>query len=65
MKPVFISYSRDDSDFVNRLRDDLSANGVDVWLDKTGLKAGTRNWEQALREAVREAHAMVLVATPS
>ena len=39
MKPVFISYSRDDSDFVNRLRDDLSANGVDVWLDKTGLKA--------------------------
>jgi hypothetical protein len=65
MKPVFISYSRDDSDFVNHLRDDLLANAVNVWLEKTGLKAGTRNWEQALREAVRDAHALVLVATPS
>lgn len=65
MKPVFISYSRTDSDFVERLRTDLQNAGINVWIDQTGLKPGTRNWEQTLRDALRDAQALVLVATPN
>ena len=38
MKPVFISYSSKDRDFVDRLRADLQADGINVWIDHTGLK---------------------------
>jgi hypothetical protein len=31
---IFISYSRDDSAFVNRLITDLRARGVNIWIDK-------------------------------
>lgn len=65
MKLVFISYSSKDRDFADRLRADLQTNGVDVWIDRTGLKAGTRDWEQALRDAIRNAQAVVLVASPN
>jgi len=65
MQTVFISYSRADQDFVDRLRADLHAAGVTVWIDQTGLKAGTRNWEQALRDAIRDARAMIFVASPN
>jgi hypothetical protein len=33
MTHVFISYSRTDSDFVNRLDGDLRAQGVTTWRD--------------------------------
>jgi formylglycine-generating enzyme required for sulfatase activity len=65
MKLVFISYSRTDEDFANRLRDDLQTHGITVWIDTTGLKPGTRNWEHALRKVIRESQAMILVASPS
>jgi len=62
---VFISYSRADKPFVDRLTNDLKENGVDVWVDTLGLKPGTRNWEQALREAIRLARSVLLVASPN
>ncbi|MDX2141691.1 MAG: TIR domain-containing protein [Chloroflexota bacterium] len=61
---VFISYARSDKAMVERLTADLDAAGVAVWLDQHGLKAGTRNWEEALRTAIRASYAIVLVASP-
>lgn len=61
---VFVSYSRQDSAFVYRLAYDLQAEGVPVWLDKQGLKPGTRNWEDSLRGAIQSAYAVVLIASP-
>jgi hypothetical protein len=62
---VFLSYSRTDSEFVARLRTDLHAQGIEVWIDKEGIQPGTPDWEQALRTAIRAAHAVLLIASPN
>src|SRR5215207_641295 len=62
---IFVSYSRSDGEFVTRLIADLDAAGVKVWIDKRGLKAGTPDWEQALRDAIRDTNAVLLIASPS
>ena len=61
---VFVSYSRQDRAFVEQLTADLQAAGINVWIDRSGLKPGTRNWENALRAAIRDAFALLLVASP-
>lgn len=61
---VFISYSRQDGEFVARLQADLQARGIHIWIDHQGIKPGTPDWEEALRRAIRKATAVVLVASP-
>lgn len=62
---LFLSYSTKDREFVDILREDLTANNINVWIDKEGLSVGTTNWEQAIRDAIRDAYAVILVATPN
>ena len=61
---VFVSYSHEDRNFVTRLRTDLQAHGIEVWVDKEGIQAGTPDWEQALRDAIQTAHAVLFIASP-
>jgi serine/threonine protein kinase/WD40 repeat protein len=61
---VFISYSRHDNEFIQRLIYDLESEGIPVWVDKKGLKPGTRNWEDSLRNATRNAYAILYIASP-
>ncbi|MEO1667239.1 MAG: TIR domain-containing protein [Chloroflexota bacterium] len=61
---IFISYTHHDSDFVERLRSDLRDREISVWVDFIGLKAGTPDWEQAIRDAIRDSRAVLLVASP-
>ncbi len=61
---VFVSYSHEDRNFVTRLRTDLQAHGIEVWVDKEGIQAGTPDWEQALRDAIHTAHAVLFIASP-
>ncbi len=60
---AFISYSRSNKDFVERLTADLRAHGVNVWIDQQNLKPGTPNWDQALRDAIQGSQAVLLIAT--
>src|SRR5258706_12341790 len=60
---VFVSYSRADLEFVERLIADLHAHGLSIWIDKEGLRIGTPDWEQALRDAIRASQAGVLGAS--
>jgi predicted outer membrane repeat protein len=62
---VFISYSHSDTHFVDRLQQDLEINGITTWIDKRGLKPGTKDWDETLRNALRAAEAVVLIASPS
>ncbi len=62
---VFISYSRSDGAFVTRLTTDLQEAGIQVWIDQQGLKPGTRNWEDALRQAISTSKAVLLIASPA
>lgn len=41
MTQVFISYSRKDISFINRLAADLKNAGLDVWYDVSGIAGST------------------------
>lgn len=60
----FISYSRYDLSFTQRLIRDLKPH-VNIWVDKIGLQAGTPDWENALRDAIQMANGIIYVASPS
>src|SRR6266487_2791857 len=61
---VFISYPRSEEVFVNRLVRDLQAHGFQVWRDETNIKPGSPDWETSIRDAIRNAYAIVLIASP-
>lgn len=61
---IFISYSRRDKEFVERLTKDLKAAGLNIWLDTESLTPGTTSWERAIREGIRDSAAIILVASP-
>lgn len=61
---VFISYSRQNSAFVNRLRSDLQSRGIRVWIDHERLTPGTPDWEEAIRRAIRSVQAVLFIASP-
>ncbi|GEM_PF-2099670 len=63
--PIFISYSRKDQSFVERLQGSLREQGLTTWIDNTNLTPGTADWEQAIRQAIASCHAVILVASPS
>lgn len=62
---IFISYATANAAFADRLRVDLSAAGLNLWIDHVGLKVGTPNWEDAIRDALKRADSVLLVASPT
>ncbi|MEO1290720.1 MAG: toll/interleukin-1 receptor domain-containing protein [Chloroflexota bacterium] len=65
MVRYFISYSRQDQEIVDQLVAKLNQAGIEVWIDKQGLIPGTSDWEQALRDAIQDSDAVLLVASPN
>ena len=61
---VFISYSRGDREFVQRLRDGLTARGHPCWVDWQGIRP-TASWMDEVRAAIDAAPAFVFVASPA
>lgn len=64
MAHIFISYATENTNAVQRLIADLRDGGVDVWIDRIRLKPGSPDWEQALRDAIRDSAGVVLAASP-
>jgi len=64
MTQVFISYSRKDLIFVERLAKDLKAAGLEVWYDLSGLNGGTR-WGREIQNAIDECQSFVVVLSPN
>ena len=60
---VFVSYAREDSDYVARLAGELEAAGISVWYDRE-LASGDR-WELVLRQRVDNCSALVVVMSPA
>ncbi len=50
-KSVFISYAKEDFDEAKKLYAELRAAGLDPWLDKESLLAGT-NWQRGIKNAI-------------
>src|SRR5215831_16249206 len=38
--------------------------GINSWIDESGLEAGTPDWESVLRVAISGARAIILIASP-
>lgn len=65
MTKLFISYSRENLEFVQRLSADLQRSGIDVWVDRFDLLLlGTQDWEITIREAITESDVVLLIASP-
>ena len=64
-KDVFVSYDREDTvnEFVRKLKRDLEGAQLSVWLDKEDLPAGTETPVLAIRIALRNCKALVVVVT--
>jgi WD40 repeat protein len=63
MADVFVSYSRRDSAFVDRLVRSIERRGKQVWLDTEGI-ADAEVFPRAIRSAIESADAFVFVITP-
>ncbi len=64
MSQVFISYSRKDIEFVDRLANDLKAAGFEVWYDLSGLEAGTQ-WGSEIQKAIQDSQFFLVVLSPN
>ena len=63
MADVFVSYSRSDSELVNRLVERLRERGKNVWVDTEGIR-DAEVFPAALRRAVEGSDGFVFVISP-
>src|SRR5262245_4386205 len=63
MGHIFVSYSRKDSEFVDRLIEALEKYGFPTWQDVDAI-AGGDVWKGAISKAVRESDAFLIVLSP-
>jgi len=61
---IFLSYSRQDSEFVFSLHDQLEKEGLDVWIDREGIKPGTSSWRKTIQDAIDQASCLLVVLSP-
>ncbi|MGE5378924.1 MAG: TIR domain-containing protein [Bacteroidota bacterium] len=64
MEQVFTSYSRRDQEMVDAIVARLSQAGIDVWIDRSDIKAGDR-WRVQIVKAIKTSPAFVLMLSPS
>ena len=64
MTQVFISYSRNDMEFVQRLAGDLQSAGLDVWWDLSDIQ-GSDVWEKKIEEGLRSSQYFIVVLSPA
>lgn len=62
---VFISYSRQDAEFAFRVQAALAAVGIRTWVDQIEIMPGTADWEDMLRDAIKQSRALILIASPT
>ena len=60
----FISYSREDSDFVVEFSNRLKESGCDVWIDWKGIPA-TAKWMDEIYSAIVQSDTFIFIVTPN
>ncbi|HZC06867.1 MAG TPA: DUF4231 domain-containing protein [Ktedonobacterales bacterium] len=61
---IMISYSRTDSDFVDRLQADLELHRFNVWVDRRKLESG-QEWDAVIQHAIRDCTVLLVVLSPA
>jgi hypothetical protein len=62
-RTIFISYSRRDTAFADRLIHELEERGFDVWVDRQDIRGGS-SWRASISQAMRQCQAVILVLSP-
>jgi len=52
-KAIFLSYSSHDATAAERIRDALSARGLEVWFDRNELRGGDA-WDASIRKQIKD-----------
>jgi WD40 repeat protein len=60
---VFVSYAREDGEFVRGLADELAARGHPVWLDATSIPLSAEWWAE-IERGIASAAAFVFILSP-
>lgn len=60
---IFLSYSRKDSPFMNRVRTDFGRSNLSVWTDE-GIEPGTTSWQLAIEKAIVDSGCIVCILSP-
>src|SRR6266550_5936027 len=66
-KPIqcaFLSYAREDAEFVLRLAKDLRGGGAGVWMDQLDIAPGQR-WDRAVEDALAKCLQVVVILSPA
>lgn len=63
MKRVFVSYSRRNRNFAERLARDLSDAGLDVWIDFRQIHGG-EVWRDEIRRGIERSEMMIVCLSP-
>jgi TIR domain-containing protein len=63
MSRIFISYSRKDRDFMERLQDSLTKSSFSTWVDVRNILGG-RAWKSEINIALEDCKAMILIISP-
>jgi len=62
---LFVSYSRRDAEFVDRLNRSLGESGHDVWVDRDDIAgSGEDRWRRSIVMAIKGSDAVLLVLSP-
>ena len=61
---IFLSYSRQDLQIMQHVRDDLRAAGLEVWTDE-GIEPGSISWKEAIEKSIRETGMVVVLLSPA
>lgn len=61
---TFISYARDDQDFVLKLATKLKDSGIPIWLDQWDIPAGA-DWDQTIDKALEKSGQVLVVLSPA
>ena len=64
MGQIFVSYSRKDSEFADRVIRKLEAAGFNVWFDREGIQGGDQ-WMERIVNALDKSDAIVVVLSPN
>lgn len=63
MTDIFISYAREDKEFVQHLHNELRTNGREDWVDWKDIPP-TAEWMQEIRSAIEATDAFVIIVSP-
>ena len=63
MTEIFLSYSRNDQEFAERLTQNLKEHGIPVWVDTQEIQGGDA-WRAAISRAIAECDAFLVILSP-